>query len=173
MAVDGLETLPSSASRVTTGRYAGPANGVQFALPAFVADRGSNRVVELITRGTGPRRTRSKMVAAAAGAWRDEHRRTTIINAPVARRRCLPTPEQGEHSMVVVSVDGDRVRFEVEGWDKLWALLVASRFPSRTFSRCGGPSPRVAGGMACACRERKSPAFSPRNILPNGRRGLL
>ena len=24
--------------------------------------------------------------------------------------------------MVVVTVDGDRVRFEVQGWDKLWAL---------------------------------------------------
>jgi hypothetical protein len=24
--------------------------------------------------------------------------------------------------MVVVTVDGDRARFEVQGWDKLWAL---------------------------------------------------
>lgn len=61
MSVDGLETLPSNASRITTGGYAGPANGLRFALPAFVADlRLGNRVVELITRATGPRRTRSR-----------------------------------------------------------------------------------------------------------------
>lgn len=61
MSVDGSETLPSSASRVTTGGYAGPANGVQFALPSFVADlRLGDRVVELITRGYGSRKGRSR-----------------------------------------------------------------------------------------------------------------
>ena len=59
VSVDGLETLPSSASRVTTGGYAGRANGLQFALPAFVSDlRLGSRVVELVTRGAGPRQGR-------------------------------------------------------------------------------------------------------------------
>jgi hypothetical protein len=59
--VDGLETLPSSATRVTTGAYAGPPTGLQFALPTFVTDlRLGNRVVQLVLRGTGPRRTRSR-----------------------------------------------------------------------------------------------------------------
>lgn len=31
--------------------------------------------------------------------------------------------------MVVVSVDGDRVRFEVQGWDKLWALTSRLEIP--------------------------------------------
>jgi hypothetical protein len=31
--------------------------------------------------------------------------------------------------MVVVTVDGDRVRFEVQGWDKLWALTSRLEIP--------------------------------------------
>ena len=31
--------------------------------------------------------------------------------------------------MVVVSIDGDRVRFDVEGWDKLWALKSQLEIP--------------------------------------------
>ena len=31
--------------------------------------------------------------------------------------------------MVRVSVDGDRVRIEVEGWDKLWAFKSHLEFP--------------------------------------------
>jgi hypothetical protein len=34
-----------------------------------------------------------------------------------------------EASMVHVSVHGDRVRFEVEGWDKLWALKSQLEIP--------------------------------------------
>jgi len=32
--------------------------------------------------------------------------------------------------MVSVTVEGDRVRFEVEGWDKLWALKSQLEIPS-------------------------------------------
>jgi hypothetical protein len=32
------------------------------------------------------------------------------------------SPQRSEGTMVTVTVQGDRVRFEVEGWDKLWAL---------------------------------------------------
>jgi hypothetical protein len=31
--------------------------------------------------------------------------------------------------MVTVSLDGDRIRFEVEGWDKLWALKSQLEIP--------------------------------------------
>ena len=31
--------------------------------------------------------------------------------------------------MVTVSIEGDRVRFEVEGWDKLWALKSQLEIP--------------------------------------------
>jgi hypothetical protein len=31
--------------------------------------------------------------------------------------------------MVDISVQGDRIRFEVEGWDKLWALKSQLEFP--------------------------------------------
>jgi hypothetical protein len=34
-----------------------------------------------------------------------------------------------EASMVHVSIHGDRVRFEVEGWDKLWALKSQLEIP--------------------------------------------
>jgi hypothetical protein len=36
---------------------------------------------------------------------------------------------RAEHTMVTVSIEGDRVRFEVEGWDKLWALKSQLEIP--------------------------------------------
>ncbi len=34
--------------------------------------------------------------------------------------------------MIDVSVEGDNIIFEVEGWDKLWASAAGCRCPSRT-----------------------------------------
>jgi hypothetical protein len=51
------------------------------------------------------------------------------IKRPRAGHRTLIELITPSFSMVDVTIDGDRVRFEVEGWDKLWSLKSQLEIP--------------------------------------------
>src|SRR5579871_5833017 len=58
---------------------------------------------------------------------------------------CTLTASTARPAMVRVSVDGDRVNFEVEAWDKLWALKSHLTIPL-SHIRSARVDPAQAGG---------------------------
>ena len=52
-----------------------------------------------------------------------------FVESPSRQTWYIGRTEHAECSMVNVSIEGDRVRFEVEGWDKLWSLKSQLEIP--------------------------------------------